>query len=227
MISNIFKFIARNIYRMQSHDQKASPPNNLYSIRNCHNSLICPLTENIDNKIEQKKSQTKIIKNDLELGAVDCKLCHRSIPVQNDWEEIKGSLHLNNPFIIKIGDIEADFFKESIPTMLTKIDNPFVEPHTSKTIKNVEESSEQDIVFEKIRTALIDSHSGEGYGNQKIAAEIAVKFFGKDWITKSPSTTKSEKIRNKLQFIVKDTTPDWHSNHYVIWQRFQKYANDS
>jgi hypothetical protein len=226
MIKNFIKIFLRNLYGRLSPNQIEFPPSGKYSIRNCEKIFICPMTGNIDHKIEIKQFHPNTLDKDFMFEAASCSLCSRNIQVQNNWEQIQKSLFLNTPFIVNKIDIEPLLFMESRSQMLSNIDKPLPQPLLVKKKNDVVESLNHTESLEKIRTALIESHSGDSYGSQRKAAELAVKFFGKEWILKSPPNLAAEKVRNDLRMIVKETTPKWHTNHYVIWQRLQNYGNN-
>jgi len=226
MIKNFIKICLRNLYSRLPPDQTELPPSGKYSIRNCEKSFICPMTGDIDHKIEIKQFNPDIPDEDFMFEAAICSLCSRNIQVQNKWGQIQTSLYLNTPFIVKKNDIEPVASIESRDQMLRNIDKPLPQPLLVKKKNDVVESLNHTESLEKIRTALIESHSGDSYGSQRKAAELAVKFFGKEWILKSPPNLAAEKVRNDLRMIVKETTPKWHTNHYVIWQRLQNYGEN-
>ena len=219
--------LLRRLWRyLSARSLKCVPSCGKYEIRNCKYGPNCDLNGNIDKAISKRHFHPEILDEELMFEEASCTRCSMNIRVENDWEEIQVALYLNKPFIVKVAEIEPQKFADSRRKMLLNIDEPLVQPPLRAAPREDSQPKERSRHFEKIRQALIESHVGEGYGNQKAAAELAVEYFGKAWIKKSPQTTEAEEIRESLRKLVEETTPEWHSNHYVIWQRIQKYAKD-
>lgn len=205
---------------------KCGPPCGDYEIRNCKYGPNCDLTGNIDKAISKRHFHPEILDEELMFEEASCLRCSMNIRVENDWEEIQVALYVNKPFIVKVAEIEPPKFAENRRKMLLNIDKPLVQPPLRTPLRENVHPQERSLRLEKIRQALIESHLGEGYGSQKAAAALAVEYFGKAWIEKSPLTIEAEQVRESLRKLVEETTPEWHSNHYVIWQRLQRYAKD-
>ena len=79
--------------------------------------------------------------------------------------------------------------------------------------------------MDRIRHLLKMSHLGaDGYGGQRLAAELAVQAFGDEWLMSHPTSPMAKAMRSKLRSVVIETTPSNYSNKDMVWKRFRSYA---
>jgi hypothetical protein len=130
---------------------------------------------------------------------------------------------------------DESFEDEKLNTISSsQIESISLQDEKSSREENPLESSVQDDfkvsidcheIYTHIREMMKRSHMGsDGYGGQKKAAKLALESFGEEWVSKNPASVDAIVIRLNLRDIIKETTPKTHSNYYVVWQRFQKYA---
>jgi hypothetical protein len=67
---------------------------------------------------------------------------------------------------------------------------------------------------------------GFGYGQLKKTALRAAALFGVEWANKNPRSADAIALRQELRNLIMAFTPKSHSNKYVVWQRFCRYALD-
>lgn len=78
--------------------------------------------------------------------------------------------------------------------------------------------------FDEIRIALKNVNIRvDGYHSVKLAAEIAYRHFGLEWLDADPKSP-AYNTREKLRKILWNQLPDNHSNKSVPWRRFQNFA---
>jgi hypothetical protein len=201
-----------------------------YEVRNCVHGFECHLRGGIDSKVKTRRFFPDIDDEDMTYQQASCDLCHMAVRVEHKWEQIQVSIYMNRAFIVNRSEIEPDEWRENRRKMREKIGRPQVSypliPKQGDSREYPDFIKKAEKPLEEIRLALISSHSGEGYGDQRKAAEIAVKNFGSDWTRKFPETDEGKALRQKLRTLAIETTPKWHSNGYVIWKRLQDRAKE-
>jgi hypothetical protein len=78
--------------------------------------------------------------------------------------------------------------------------------------------------FDEIRIALRNVNNRvEGYHSVRLAAEIAYRHFGLEWLDTDPKSPAYD-TREKLRKILWEQLSDTHSNKSVPWRRFQDFT---